>query len=44
MHERMLRVVEPALLNVVLEHTGDNRVAAAEILGIHRATLRKKLK
>lgn len=44
MHERMLRVVEPELLNVVLEHTGDNRVAAAEILGIHRATLRKKLK
>ena len=44
MHERMLRVVEPALFNVVLEHTGDNRVAAAEILGIHRATLRKKLK
>lgn len=44
MHERMLHVVEPALLNVVLEHTGDNRVAAAEILGIHRATLRKKLK
>jgi DNA-binding NtrC family response regulator len=44
MHERMLRVVEPSLLNVVLEHTGDNRVAAAEILGIHRATLRKKLK
>ncbi|MEX2188915.1 MAG: sigma-54 dependent transcriptional regulator [Pirellulales bacterium] len=44
MHERMLRVVEPALLGVVLQHTGDNRVAAADILGIHRATLRKKLK
>lgn len=44
MHERMLRVVEPALMNLVLEHTGDNRVAAADILGIHRATLRKKLK
>lgn len=35
---------EPALLSSVLEHTGGNRAAAAETLGIHRGTLREKLR
>jgi two-component system nitrogen regulation response regulator GlnG len=43
LYDRLLEVVEPPLLKLVLDHTGQNRVAAAEILGIHRATLRKKL-
>jgi DNA-binding protein Fis len=30
-------------LSAVLERTAHNRVAAANLLGIHRATLRKKL-
>ncbi len=43
LHERLLKVVEPPLFDVVLRHTLGNRAAAAELLGLHRATLRKKL-
>jgi two-component system nitrogen regulation response regulator GlnG len=43
LYQQFLNHVEPALLAAVLERTGNNRVAAAELLGIHRATLRKKL-
>lgn len=43
LHERCLAEIEPPLFEVVLERTSQNRAAAAEILGIHRATLRKKL-
>jgi len=43
LYEQFLHAVEPPLLEVVLERTGHNRAAAAELLGIHRATLRKKL-
>ncbi len=43
LYEQFLHAVEPPLLEVVLERTRHNRAAAAEMLGIHRATLRKKL-
>ncbi len=43
LHDRLLSVAEPALFETVLHQNGDNRAAAAETLGIHRATLRKKL-
>lgn len=43
LHQQLLDVVEPPLLQAVLARTGNNRVAAANMLGIHRATLRKKL-
>jgi two-component system nitrogen regulation response regulator GlnG len=43
LYQRFLDEVEPALLEAVLERTGNNRLAAANLLGIHRATLRKKL-
>lgn len=36
--------VEPALLNVVMEHAEGNQSQAAEMLGISRGTLRKKLR
>lgn len=36
--------VEQPMLAAVLEHTKGNQSAAAEILGISRGTLRKKLK
>jgi Fis family transcriptional regulator len=36
--------VEQPMLEAVLEHTKGNQSAAAEILGISRGTLRKKLK
>ena len=41
LYEQFLHAVEPPLLEVVLERTRHNRAAAAEMLGIHRATLRK---
>ncbi|MGH8607623.1 MAG: helix-turn-helix domain-containing protein [Gammaproteobacteria bacterium] len=36
--------VERPLLEVVMNHSGGNITPAAQILGINRATLRKKLK
>jgi DNA-binding NtrC family response regulator len=44
LHERLLAVVEPALLCEVLAHTGGNRTAAAKLLGLDRATLRTRLR
>ena len=44
LYERLLAVVEPPLLEAVLAHHGGQRAAAAEQLGLHRATLRKKLR
>jgi two-component system nitrogen regulation response regulator GlnG len=43
LYEEFLTAVEKPLLEVVLRSTAQNRAAAAEILGIDRATLRKKL-
>ena len=43
LYQQLLDLVEPPLLDAVLKRTGQNRVAAANVLGIHRATLRKKL-
>jgi two-component system nitrogen regulation response regulator GlnG len=43
LYQSFLSQVEPALFDVVLHHTSGNRAAAADRLGIHRATLRKKL-
>lgn len=44
LYERFLAVVEAPLLRVVLAQCGGNRAAAAEKLGIHRATLRERLR
>ena len=43
LYQALLSHVEPPLFEAVLESTGGNRAAAADALGIHRATLRKKL-
>ncbi len=40
----VLNEVEPALLNVVMNYVDGNQSQAAEMLGISRGTLRKKLK
>ena len=40
----VLGEVEPPLLRSVMEYTDGNQTLAAEILGLNRATLRKKLK
>ena len=44
LYERFLATVEPTLLKSVFEHCSHNRAATARILGLHRATLRQKLK
>ncbi len=43
LHERLLELAEPPVLEAVLNLCLRNRVAAARLLGIHRATLRQKL-
>ncbi len=40
----VLSEVEPAILNVVMEYVDGNQTQAADMLGINRGTLRKKLK
>lgn len=44
LYARMLREIEPPLLREVLAWCDGNQTRAAEVLGIHRATLRKKLR
>ena len=44
LYEEFLDHVEPPLLEAVLHNTLRNHSAAADILGIHRATLRKKIR
>jgi two-component system nitrogen regulation response regulator GlnG len=43
LHEEVMGLVERPLLRLVLEHTGKNQVKAAEILGLSRNTLRRRL-
>jgi len=44
LYERFLALIEPPLFQTVLAECDNNRAAAATVLGIHRATLRQKLK
>ncbi|AMN50948.1 MULTISPECIES: DNA-binding transcriptional regulator Fis [unclassified Psychrobacter] len=43
-YELILKEVELPLLTVVLEQTRGNQTKCAQILGLNRGTLRKKLK
>ena len=43
-YQMVLAEVEVPLLEVVLEYTRNNQSRAAEVLGLNRGTLRKKLK
>jgi two-component system, NtrC family, nitrogen regulation response regulator GlnG len=43
LYDKVVARVERPLFDVVLAHTGGNQVKAAEILGLNRNTLRKKL-
>ena len=42
-YEMVLRSVERPMFEAVLQRTGGNQTLAAEMLGINRNTLRKKL-
>ncbi|MGE5195348.1 MAG: sigma-54-dependent transcriptional regulator [Deltaproteobacteria bacterium] len=44
LYERFLQLAEPPLLEAVLRHCAGNRAAAAHLLGLHRATLRQKMR
>lgn len=44
LHDLVLREIEEPLCRVVLQHTGGNQTRAASILGLNRATLRRKLR
>lgn len=44
LYELVRNEVEPPLLQVVMEFTEGNQTRAAEILGLNRGTLRKKLR
>lgn len=44
LYELVMREVEAPLLRTVLAHVGANQCRAAELLGINRGTLRKKMK
>lgn len=44
LYQMVLREVEQPLLQAVLEFTAGNQTRAAQILGLNRGTLRKKLR
>jgi two-component system, NtrC family, nitrogen regulation response regulator GlnG len=43
LYARLLRIVEPPLLEAVLQRHGDKFLAAARQLGLHRVTLKRKV-
>jgi two-component system nitrogen regulation response regulator GlnG len=43
LHERLLRIVEPPLLETVLQRHRGQFLAAAKELGLHRVTLKRKM-
>ena len=43
LYDKVVERVERPLFDLVLEKTGGNQLKAAEILGLNRNTLRKKL-
>jgi two-component system, NtrC family, nitrogen regulation response regulator GlnG len=43
LHQRLLRMVEPPLLQTVLRRSNNQFLAAAKALGLHRITLKRKV-
>ncbi|MCB1938317.1 MAG: Fis family transcriptional regulator [Rhodocyclaceae bacterium] len=43
LHELVIRSAERPMLEFVLQHTAGNQTVAAQMLGINRNTLRRKL-
>jgi two-component system nitrogen regulation response regulator GlnG len=44
LYEKFLQTVEPELITIALQSTNGHRGSAARLLGMHRETLREKLK
>jgi DNA-binding protein Fis len=44
LYEEFLKLVEPPFLEALIQQCGGNKAAAAQVLGIHRSTLRQKLR
>ncbi|MBI5184040.1 MAG: Fis family transcriptional regulator [Nitrospinae bacterium] len=44
LHNLIIRCIEESLIKIVLNETNGNQIKAANILGISRNTLRKKVK
>lgn len=44
LYEKMIAQVEKSLISRAMEATSYNQSKAAQVLGLHRATLRKKIK
>ena len=44
LYEKIIRKIEKPLLSISLSSVGGNQVRAAEILGLNRNTLRKKIR
>lgn len=44
LHPLLMKAVEKPLISLVLEETGGNQIHAADLLGLNRNTLRKKIK
>jgi len=44
MYELVLKQIEQPLFEAILEHTKGNQSRAADLLGLNRGTLRKKLR
>ncbi len=42
-YDMVIHCVEKPLIEVILNHTGGNQTVAADILGLNRNTLRKKI-
>lgn len=44
LYDRLLQIIEPPLIRATLTHCQNSRAASAQLLGLHRGTLRQKLK
>ncbi|MDB5385158.1 MAG: sigma-54 factor interaction protein [Planctomycetaceae bacterium] len=44
LYDQLLQIVEPPLIRAAMTHCQQNRAASAQLLGLHRGTLRQKLK
>lgn len=44
LYDMVLSEVEGPLLSCILQHTGNNQSRAAQMLGLNRGTLRKKMR